>query len=409
VKILLLNQTFYPDVAATAQHLTELAIELRKRGHEVSVLTSRRAYDSPDKLYAPYELWKGIKIRRLVGTGLGKNAKWKRAVDFASFGIKCALRLIFSPRYDAVIALTSPPLVAALGALVCRINGGKLFYWVMDLNPDEAVAAGWLKKTGRLTHLLEEVSRYSLRHSHRIITLDRFMRDLILKKGIDPETVKVIPPWAHDDAVQFDPEGRDKFRERHGLNGKFVVMYSGNHSPCHPLTNLIDAARCMQADDSVRFCLVGGGSEHRKIQAIVGSENLTNVICLPYQPLNELSGSLSAADLHVVVMGEAFVGTIHPCKIYNALTVQAPVLCVGPAECHLADILGGSNDPHWGHVGHGEVDKTIAQIRRIQKLNSRGVAFSELAKRFSAGAVMPELIEAIESREDDSAADSQND
>jgi len=43
MKFLLLNQTFYPDVMATSQYLSELAVRLVERGHEVTVITSRRA------------------------------------------------------------------------------------------------------------------------------------------------------------------------------------------------------------------------------------------------------------------------------------------------------------------------------------------------------------------------------
>ena len=53
----------------------------------------------------------------------------------------------------------------------------------------------------------------------------------------------------------------------------------------------------------------------------------------------EVAGSLSAADLHVVVMGEAFVGIVHPCKIYNILAVGAPVLYLGPCPSHVTEIL----------------------------------------------------------------------
>ena len=63
-----------------------------------------------------------------------------------------------------------------------------------------------------------------------------------------------------------------------------------------------------------------------------------NVKCLPYQPLSELSSSLSAADLHVVVMGDEFVGIVHPCKVYNILAVGAPVLYIGPEPSHVTDI-----------------------------------------------------------------------
>src|SRR6266699_3329465 len=70
----------------------------------------------------------------------------------------------------------------------------------------------------------------------------------------------------------------------------------------------------------------------------------TNIVCLPYQPLSALAGSLSAADLHVVVMGEPFVGIVHPCKIYNVLAVCAPVLYLGPRPNHVTEILDAMGD-----------------------------------------------------------------
>jgi hypothetical protein len=42
LKILLLNQCFYPDVVSTAQHLTDLAEALSSRGHEVTVIAGDR-------------------------------------------------------------------------------------------------------------------------------------------------------------------------------------------------------------------------------------------------------------------------------------------------------------------------------------------------------------------------------
>src|SRR4029079_14312754 len=132
MRFLLLNQTFYPDVMATGQYLAEVAVALVERGHEVTVLTSRRAYDDPEKLFAKSETWRGIRIIRIGSTGFGKGSKWRRAADFASFLMFCALRLAFLPRHDAIVALTSPPLISFLAAWVAKIRRSRFFYWVMD-------------------------------------------------------------------------------------------------------------------------------------------------------------------------------------------------------------------------------------------------------------------------------------
>src|SRR6266545_1023344 len=93
MRFLLLNQTFYPDVMASGQHLTHVALALAERGHRVTVVTSRRAYDHPETRFPKQEIWRGVRIHRVGSTGFGKGAKWRRAVDFASFSALCSLRL----------------------------------------------------------------------------------------------------------------------------------------------------------------------------------------------------------------------------------------------------------------------------------------------------------------------------
>src|SRR6266576_2562434 len=243
MNILLLNQCFYPDVVSTAQHLTDLATELASRGHDVTVIASDRGYDNPNERFPRHETWNGINIIRIPSLSLGKKSKLRRALTFASFLTICSFRLLFLPRFDVVVALTSPPLISFLGALFVRLKGGRFCFWVMDLNPDEVIAAGWLREDSFASRWLQRVLNYSLRHAAETIVLDRFMKERILAKGIDARHINIIAPWSHDDAVRYTQEGREAFRERHGLVEKFVIMYSGNHSPCHPLDTLCEAAR----------------------------------------------------------------------------------------------------------------------------------------------------------------------
>src|SRR5205085_977876 len=253
MKVLLLNQCFYPDVVSTAQHLTDLAVELSARGNEVTVITSRRGYDDAQVRFPARETWKGIEIIRIPSLGFGKNSKWRRAANFASFLICCVLRLMLLPKFDAVVALTSPPLISFLGALFTRVKGGRFYFWVMDLNPDEAIAAGWLKESSATSRILQALLRYSLRHASRVFALDRYMKERILAKGIAEEKLIVIPPWSHDH-IGYDAEGREAFRAEHGLKDKFVVMYSGNHSPCHPLDTLLQTAEQLASRPRIAFC-----------------------------------------------------------------------------------------------------------------------------------------------------------
>ena len=107
MKVTLLNQCFYPDVVATGQHLTDLAVALAERGHQVTVITSRQGYDDPRMRFVKRERWQGIDIVRLPSSALGKTARWRRAIDFATLLIAYVLRLAITPRQDVVIALTA--------------------------------------------------------------------------------------------------------------------------------------------------------------------------------------------------------------------------------------------------------------------------------------------------------------
>jgi len=363
MKITLLNQCFYPDVVATGQHLTDLAIALVNRGHEVTVVTSDRGYDNPARRFARREIWKGIEIVRLPSAALGKTRRWKRAVNFATLLIAYSLRLIVTPRQDVVVALTSPPLIAFIAALFVKLKGGRLVYWIMDLNPDEALAAGWLRQGALITRLLDGFQNFALRHARPVVALDRFMHARIASKGVSAERLEVIGLWPHDDDVAFDPPGRESFRQRHQLDGKFVVMYAGNHSPCHPLNTLLDAADALRDHTEIVFCFVGGGSEFETVKQLAAARATQNIRCLPYQPREQLAASLSAADLHVIVMGEPFVGIVHPCKIYNVLRVASPFLYIGPRESHVTDLVSQMNGDNQAYLAeHGAVDQVTQHI-----------------------------------------------
>ena len=376
-------------MVSTAQHLTDLATTLAARGHEVTVIASDRGYDDPATRFKRREHWNGIDIIRIPAVSFGKGSKWRRLLNFGSFMLLCSLRLLVLRRFDVVVALTSPPLISFLAALFVKLKGGSFCFWVMDLNPDEAIAAGWLEQHSATSRVLQRMLTHSLDVAARTIVLDRFMQERVVAKGIDASRVAIVPPWSHDDHVLYSPAGREEFRRQHSLSDKFVVMYSGNHSPCHPLDTLLGAARALEGESEVVFCFVGGGSELVKVREAA----LSNVKCLPYQPLNELSSSLSAADLHVVVMGDEFVGIVHPCKVYNILSIGAPVLYIGPEPSHVTDIA--AQHGQFFLARHGDPDAVAKAVSNAMQCKRPAPVLS-----FSKQTLLSELIAVIEMGQD---------
>src|SRR5438045_150080 len=90
MKILLLNQAFWPDVVASAQQLTMLARRLSERGHQVTVITSARGYDDATASFQRRERWHSVDIVRISSFSAGKRHRWQRTLQFASLLFACA-------------------------------------------------------------------------------------------------------------------------------------------------------------------------------------------------------------------------------------------------------------------------------------------------------------------------------
>jgi glycosyltransferase involved in cell wall biosynthesis len=396
MNVLILNQAFYPDVVSSAQHASDLAVALVEAGHEVTVVCNSRGYDDPKLRFGNRETWKGVKIVRVYSTGFGKSSRWRRAADFGTFLATCVFCVWSLPRFDVLVAMTSPPLISFIASLAVPWRARSLVFWSMDLNPDEAIAAGWLRENSLVTRLLSRMLLRSLQRAGRIIALDRFMKERIEAKGIGADKIVVVPPWSHDDCVMFNRAGRDQFRNIHNLSGKFVVMYSGNHSPCHPLETLLQAAEQLADHQDITFCFVGGGSEFRKLQERARDRGMRRVLCIPYQSIDKLSASLSGGDLHVVVVGNEYVGIVHPCKIYNVLAANRPFLYIGPEESHVRDIVRqGGPDAYVS--AHGDVDGVVANILRAMRHRETASPVNvELARLFAKELLIPQMILVIE-------------
>ncbi|MBK8233255.1 MAG: glycosyltransferase family 4 protein [Candidatus Eisenbacteria bacterium] len=255
---LFVNQAYRPDPVATAQLLDDLCHALAGRGHEVMVIAGDRGYDAPAERYTHRQRSGGIDVRRIPYVSLGKGGRMRRAVSFASFHARLFPALLSLPAADVVVALTSPPLLGATVAAAARLKRTKLVQWVMDLNPDEAIAAGWLREGGFLERVLRDSARSSYARSERVVALDTDMKARITERyGVSAERIEVIPPWDPGGLAE-DAAGADHFRRTQGLAGKYVVMYSGNHSPCHPLGTLLDAALRLADRRDIVFCFIGG-------------------------------------------------------------------------------------------------------------------------------------------------------
>jgi len=217
--------------------------------------------------------------------------------------------------------------------------------------------------------------------SSDLVVLDRFMADRLHKKIDVTDRLTIMPPWPHEDTLDVVKHEDNWFREQNGLDGKFVMMYSGNHGYSTPVTTAVDAAIGMQDAEDVHFMFIGGGVGKKDVDGAIAKHSPKNLVSLPYQPFKDLRYSLSAADIHIVTVGPDVVGVVHPCKIYGAMAVSRPILLIAPDPCHASDIIREQRIG-W-HIPHGDVELAIKTLREIAETSKEELAaMGERARAF---------------------------
>jgi len=338
-EIAAISQVYPPDPAAVGQHMADVAEALAAQGHRVTVFTSDRGYDNPSQRFAAREIRNGVRIIRLRLTSFGKMSMTARLLGGASLLVQASGGVLTSRRPQALLLTTSPPIAGLAGGVLSFIRRIPFDYWLMDLNPDQAVELGQAKAGSVQVRLFDALNRMVLRRARHVIALDDAMADRFHQKLPSARRPVVVPVWSPGEFEPPQPEASAPLRARYGLSGKRVVMYGGNHSIAHPLEDLVDAARRRDASSGLRFVFMGGGLAKVPIDAWVKAEAPGHVVSLPYQPLKELASHLAMSDVQVVVVGPKTVGIVHPSKLYGALGAGRAILVIGPEESPAAKLV----------------------------------------------------------------------
>ena len=339
MRVLLLNQTFFPDVAATAQHAHDLGLYLVGEGHEVAVVTSRSRYGERGASLPVRETVDGIEIHRVGFSLFGKTSLLARSFDFLLFYVLAAFKSLRVARPDVVVPFTTPPFIALVGYLMKRFRGCGFVYWLMDLYPDVVIGCGMMKPDGLTARALERIHRSCLRRADKIVVLGRCMRRRVMDKGIDGGRLKLIRPWADSDEVRPIPGERNPYRREWSLGDAFVVMHSGNLGLGHDVETMCEAMRELRDRDDIRFVIVGGGQRKLEVERFVERHGLRNVTLRPYQPRARLDELLSLGDLHVISLADPLVGVMVPSKLFGILAAARPAVFVGHPDSEIGRVL----------------------------------------------------------------------
>ncbi|MBI5430577.1 MAG: glycosyltransferase family 4 protein [Nitrosomonadales bacterium] len=341
MKVIFLNRYFYPDLSATSKMLTDLAVHLAKRGHEVHVICSRQLYESPVANLAIDEQVRGVQVHRIWTSRFGRTNLPGRTVDYLSYYLLATIRLyLLTDSHTIVVAKTDPPLISVPASWVTRWRGARLVNWLQDVFPEVAVELGVKGLGGRFGGWVRRLRDTSLRTAAMNVAISERMAEKVKGYGVATDKVRVIPNWADGTNIVPLRMGESPLRKLWGLEGKFVVGYSGNMGRAHDFDTLLRAAVLLRANKAISFLFVGGGNQRAYVQREVIRLGLDNFVFQPYQSREMLAQSLGASDIHLVSLLPQLEGVIMPSKIYGILAAGRTTIFVGAKDGELANFLG---------------------------------------------------------------------
>lgn len=331
--LLIYAHYYYPDVASTGQILTELAEGLNDTFHTTVICTVPSYTGRISQYYRKHKYYfeniNGVDVLRIRVPEFRKSFALSRIFNIVSYFASAIAATFRVERQDYVLTISQPPVLGGiLGVIGKRAKKAKLIYNIQDFNPEQIQAVGFTQNRSVL-RLMMALDKYSCRQADKVVVVGRDMIETLKNR------FAVLPPHAYinnwineEDIVPLPPDHPQvaAFKKRYGMEGRFVIMYSGNIGLYYDLPNIVKVIERFQDQREVLFVFIGEGSVLEELKEYRQKHRISNIVFVPYQDKSSLVYSLNSGDVHFVVNAEGIKGVSVPSKLYGVMAAGKPVL-----------------------------------------------------------------------------------
>lgn len=287
-----------------------------------------------------------------------RNSAIRRVFTWLYGTMQILFKLLFKYRRYEVVYVTNPPMSYLLAYFIHRPYS----IIVYDIYPEA------LKNIGITEHhpiyrLWAKWNKRLFAKAQKVITLSEGMGK-VLELYVNRSQIKVIYNWSASEKLHPIGKETNPFVKQHGLENKFIVLYSGNIGYTHNVECLVDIAKCLKDDPSILFLIIGEGKKKEMIQDMVSKAQLTSFRFLTWQNKDVLPYSLSAADVAVITLNDDTAQVSVPSKTYNLLAVGAPLMCISPQNSELARLV--SKFQNGSCFGKEDTENMAAYISKLK-------------------------------------------
>lgn len=331
MNILLITDSYPPEIRSASHLMQELAEGLRDRGHRISVVTSypqyNLSYEKKKVSFSKFTVEEGIEVLRIHTLPHHKVNLIVRGISqltmpyILSFGI----RKHINHRIDVVIVYSPPLPLAIVGKKLKMLHGAKFILNVQDIFPQNAIDLGVLKNKFMIK-FFEKMEKGAYKCANRIIVHSESNRDFLQnKKGVPEDKIDVIYNWIDIKPFQ-DARGNGRFRKLYNLDNKFVFLFAGVIGPSQGLDLIIKIAAKLKEFSDICFLFVGDGTEESKLIRMTEDYGLKNVLFKPFVSKEEYPELVKDMDVGLVCLSTKNKTPVVPGKILGYMAASIPVV-----------------------------------------------------------------------------------
>lgn len=335
MKLLILTQYFPPEVGAPQNRLYELALRLRSKGIDISVLTAMPNYpqmvvhkEYKGKCYCKEDM-NGLKIHRSWIYVSNSKSIIPRLLNYFSFVFSSLWFGLFKLKKQDVLLVESPPLFLGITAyLLSRAKGAKMIFNVSDLWPESAEKLEIINNKTLLS-LATTLEEFCYRKSALITgqtqgivrnIKSRFPNKRVywLKNGVDIKFYDVNKAQSQSNA----------WRKANGYSEEdFILFYGGIIGHAQGLDIILNAAKILEDKPKIKFVMLGSGPEKERLLALKEELKLNNLEFYDAVPKTKMQEIIMDMNATIVPLKrlDLFKGAI-PSKIFENLALKKPII-----------------------------------------------------------------------------------
>lgn len=327
MKILYIS-TVFPRPEQSSTIYTDLAEELKKRGHEIFVVASDGT-GNVNKAEVGKE--RGIPVLRVKIVKMydvGFLQKGISVVTLKYYLINAMKRKLKKEKFDLILFETPPTTIIDVVKWAMNRFNCPSYLMIKDIFPQNGVDIGVIKKNGIIYRYFKRKEKKLYNTASIIGCMSEANKQYILSHNLSINSNKVeLFPNTKKITCNASKPTNYEMRRKYGIpENKVVAVFGGNMGKPQGLEFFMDIIKGNNNSRDVFFLLVGRGTERLMVRNFILKEGLTNVVLLDALPRDDYECLMTECDIGLIFLNHKFTIPNFPSRVLSYFEYELPVI-----------------------------------------------------------------------------------